>query len=267
MRVFFSIIRPVLGLWDELTDRFGAAKGDELAKIEQDAEQTIESEFAKLNPQELASLVGSLRERRKLVTTGAAYANEVVATSKQILTFGGAGIGLAAAFSRELATLPPALLAIIASAALFYLNLIALSLYTLFSYLWQARFRYPFLYFNKIGNTMPNFYYSALSPSTPRHTFQTAEEKLVAAELYAKDLEAFLRYMIPTRDAAKPAEDAAAKLWVDGNSRAARDELQQYFLLLSYQGYVNQYEVRLTNQFLYGLVSSAIAAGAFFLVG
>lgn len=261
-------IRPVRGLWDELTDRFGTAKREELAKIEQDAEQAIESELAKLKPEELAALAVSLRERRKQVTTGAAYANEVVATSKQILTFGGAGIGLAAAFSRELATLPPALLAIIASAALFYLNLIALSLYTLFSYLWQARFRYPFLYFTKIGNTIPNFYYSAISASTPRHTFQTADEKLEAARLYAMDLKAFLSYMIPPRaEDEKPVADTAAKLWIEGNARAVRDELQQYFLLLAYQGYVNQYEVRLTNQFLYGLVSSAISAGVFFWIG
>ena len=33
-----------------------------------------------------------------------------------------------------------------------------------------------------------------------------------------------------------------------------RDELQQYFLILSYQGYVNQYEVKMNNQFLYGLI-------------
>jgi hypothetical protein len=116
------------------------------------------------------------------------------------------------------------------------------------------------LYFSRIGNALPYFYYRAISPDTPRTIFQTAEEKMLSAKLYAKDLKSFVQYMVPPpvpvgQDASQETESLKA----DRKRRIARDDLQQYFLLLSYQGYVNQYEVRMNNQFLYGLIASAIA--------
>jgi hypothetical protein len=250
-------LRIVQGFWDELSGRFPHLYGEQLDKIESETEAAIESLLSILSADQLKKLLETIRERRSLVYTNAAYGNEIVSTSKQILAFGGAGIGLVAAFAHNLADLPSALLKLIGIAALFYLDLIALSLITILQFVWLTRFRYPFLYFRRIGNTTPFFYYQAISPKVPRSTFQTAEEKYLAAQLYGEDLIKFIRHLIP-----EPSDGSA-----EGDCRSedrlmrkvVRDELQQYFLLISYQGYVNQYEVRMNNYFLSGLMASIVA--------
>ena len=159
-------------------------------------------------------------------------------------------------------------------AVLFYVDLIGLSLYTIFGFTWQTRFRYPFLYFRKIGNTVPFFYYQAVSPETPRSMFQTTDEKIFAADLYAEDLVRFLQHIVPEMKLGGK-RNASEDRFIDSETpqaeenpelrlkrRMVRDELQQYFLLISYQGYVNQYEVKMNNQFLYGLIASVGAAAA-----
>lgn len=249
------------GFFDELTDHFGRCYRTELEALESRTEIKLDQRISGLDSNGLDSLISSIREQRQLVSTGAAYGNEIVSTSKQILAFGAAGIGFTAAFSRDLASLPPAFLKLVGIAALFYFNLTALSFFTLFGFLWQTRFRYPFLYFARIGNTRRYFYYRAISPATPRTIFQTAKEKMAGAELYADDLLAFFEHSLP----GKPEQQTPDRVNEPGIQRkrmAVRDELQQYFLLLSYQGYINQYEVRMNNQFLYGLISSLVAAGA-----
>ena len=251
--------RLFFGFFDELTDRFGTHYAGKLDALETATETRINKELEGLDPAQLAELTKSTREQRKLISTGAAYGNEVVSTSKQILAFGAAGIGLTAAFSKDLATLPTPLLKLIGVAAIFYLNLSILALYTLFCFLWQTRFRYPFLYFSRIGNAVPYFYYRAISTETPRTVFQTAAEKMIGASHYANDLVDFVRYLRPpTKDSDGGGAEGTAAL--DCARKQARDELQQYFLHLSYQGYVNQYEVRMNNQFLYGLIASVAAA-------
>ncbi len=138
-----------------------------------------------------------------------------------------------------------------------------LSLITILEFVWITRYRYPFLYFKRVGNTIPFFYYQAISPEVPRSEFQTIKEKLLASELYGKDLINFVRHLIP-HSAETP--ENAAEINVRLQRREVRDELQQYFLLISYQGYVNQFEVRMNNGFLYGLfgaILSAITVGIF----
>lgn len=277
-----AIIRAFRGFVDELTDRFGSHYSETLDAIEQQADKELDDLLSQLSPKQIQELLDTIRARRSLITSGPAYQNEVVSISKQMLTFGAAGIGLTVAFAKDLSNLPPLFLRAIGVAGIFYLNLIALSLFSIFVFLWQSRFRYPFLYFRKIGNAVPFFYYQTLSPQTPRSTFQTAEEKCTAAKLYADDLLSFLHHLLPemptdglSNDAhgtpvpSADAKSAAACKTGDAQERerrlkrrVVRDELQQYFLVIAYQGYTNQYEVRMNNQFLYGLISSAIAAAA-----
>jgi hypothetical protein len=251
----------VRGFLDEVTQRFARQCGPELQILEADASGELDAALTGLSKDQLDNLLVTIRARRGLLSVGAAYGNEVVATSKQILAFGGAGIGLAAAFLQKLAEVPPPILKGVAFVALFYGNLILLSLYIIFSFAWQARFRYPFLYFRSIGNTSPFFYYQAISPDTPRSMFQSAAEKLFAADLYAKDLIRFVRYHV--KDLVPPATATTSPSAVDAAAaqrRVVRDEIQQYFLILSYQGYVNQYEVQMNNHFLYGIIGAAFAA-------
>src|ERR1700687_1291018 len=167
----------LLGFFDELSSRFSSKYGSAVEAIEDEAEGKIDSILARISPAELEELLKTVRDRRGLVSVDAAYGNEIISISKQILSFGGAGIGLAAAFSHNLAELPVFIVKSMGVAILFYANLIGLSLFTIFGFIWQSRFRYPFLYFRRIGNTVPFFYYQAISPETPRSIFQTAAEK------------------------------------------------------------------------------------------
>jgi hypothetical protein len=259
--------RAVQGFIDELVNRFGRDHVLALHKIEDHANSEIDALLSTLAANELEELLTTIRARRGLLSVGAAYGNEVVATAKQILAFGGAGIGLAAAFLQRLTEVPPEILKVVAVVALFYGNLVLLSLYIIFSFAWQARFRYPFLYFSRIGNTVPFFYYQAISPDTPRSMFQSGPEKELSAKLYASDFVRFVRYHVPGLTASQngnpdstggtSSKDSAL---LEAKRLIVRDEIQQYFLILSYQGYVNQYEVRMNNDFLYGLIGATVAA-------
>jgi hypothetical protein len=261
-----------LGIYDELTNRFGRDYAAALENLEDGANSDLDRLLAELTEAELDFLLTTIRARRGLLSIGAAYGNEVVATSKQILAFGGAGIGLAAAFLQRLSEVPPFILKTVAVVALFYGNLILLSLYIIFSFSWQARFRYPFLYFKRIGNTVPFFYYQAISPDTPRSLFQTKDEKGKAAMLYATDLVKFVRYHV---DSVKSEQEVAPDSADDSSPvrpsllrakrRIVRDEIQQYFLVVSYQGYVNQFEIKMNNHFLYGIIGAI--AGALLIAG
>jgi hypothetical protein len=257
----------VRGILDELNNRFARDYAAALQELEDGANTKLDDLLGELSEEELDYLLTTIRARRGLLSIGAAYGNEVVATSKQILAFGGAGIGLAAAFLQRLSEVPPFILKTVAVVALFYGNLILLSLYIIFSFSWQARFRYPFLYFKRIGNTVPFFYYQAISSDTPRSMFQSGEVKYKAASLYASDLVKFVRYHV---DSVVSEEDVAADSADDSSPvrrsllrakrRIVRDEIQQYFLVVSYQGYVNQFEVKMNNHFLFGVIGATLGA-------
>jgi hypothetical protein len=258
---------PFSGIYDELTNSFGRDYAAALENLEDGADRDLDKLLAELSEEELDYLLTTIRARRGLLSIGAAYGNEVVATSKQILAFGGAGIGLAAAFLQRLFEVPPFILKTVAVVALFYGNLILLSLYIIFSFSWQARFRYPFLYFKRIGNTVPFFYYQAISADTPKSMFQSGAVKYEAAKFYQDDLVKFIRYHV---DSVRSEEEVAPDSADDGSPvrssllrakrRIVRDEIQQYFLVVSYQGYVNQFEIRMNNHFLYGITSATAAA-------
>lgn len=257
----------LLGILDEFRHRLRKQHGAEIDRIEAETEANVENCLAGLNRDELASLLEIVQTRRAMVDVNPAYSNEVVNISKQILSFGVAGLALAAALFRDLQNLPTGVLRLVGIIALFYLNLMLLSLFIVFIFLWQTRFRYPFLYFKRIGNTVPFFYYRSISPQTPRDVFQSAGQKLDAMRLYADDLVRFVAYFSQAVQGHVPAltpPDKTPQLAKEGLTYMLKDELKQYFLLLAYQGYVNQYEVRITNYYLYGLIGSCGAVVATF---
>jgi hypothetical protein len=128
--------------------------------------------------------------------------------------------------------LPGGLQKAIVIAGIVYFELVLVSLLVLFFYLLQARFRYPFLSFERISNTWPWFYYASVSPEVPRAPVQTPRERFLAACLYGKDLVRFANNAVGETE-----------------QEELRVEIQQYFLLLAYQGYVHQFSLRLTNIF------------------
>ncbi len=104
-----------------------------------------------------------------------------------------------------------------------------------------------------MGNAIPYFYYRAMSANIPYWFFQTKDNKMKAIEIYLNDLKKFTKYTV---ESVGDAQNEESENNLNALKRQAKDELQQYFLLISYQGYVNQYEVRINNYFIYGIVGS-----------
>lgn len=184
-------------------------------------------------------LADRFKDRRERLSLSTGITDQIIGICQQILAFGAGGIALAVPFLDKVASLSPGLQKALALASLFYGELIGLSLVVLVLYVMQARFRYPFLYFEKIGNTWPYFYYSSISPETPRSAFPLPAFHRQGGLLYARDI---LRF--------------AQRTLTETHQDRARNELQQYFLLVAYQAYVNQFSLRLANCFLYGLVGA-----------
>jgi len=75
-----------------------------------------------------------------------------------------------------------------------------------------------------------------VSPDVPRWPVQFPRQVFRGASLYAQDLARFADRVVKETD-----------------QEELRLELQQYFLLLAFQGYVNQFSLRMTNLFFYGI--------------
>jgi hypothetical protein len=189
--------------------------------------------------EEPSDIVDRLRARRSNLSLTSDINSEIVGVCKQILTFGAAGFGLSVGFSDKLVLLHPNLQKSIVITGISYLELMMVSIVVLIYYLLQARFRYPFLHFRLIGNAWPYFYYASISPEVPRSPLQLPGTVRKGAKFYATDL---IHFADRTIFESKPHE--------------LRNELQQYFLLLSFQGYLNQFSLKLTNLFLYGLIGT-----------
>jgi hypothetical protein len=184
-------------------------------------------------------LTERIRKRRSALSLASDINTEVVGICKQVLAFGAAGLGLSLGFADKLVLLPVGLQKAIVIGGIVYFELVLVSLLVLFFYLLQARFRYPFLSFEHIGNTWPWFYYASVTPEVPRAPLQSPRKRFLAACLYAKDLVRF-----------------ASRAVAETDKEELRVEIQQYFLLLAYQGYVHQFSLRLTNIFFCGVVGS-----------
>jgi hypothetical protein len=191
----------------------------------------------------LKDILARIHARRDKLPLSSDITNQVISVCGTLLGFGAAGIGLSVGFADKIRQLTPLAQKIIVAAGIVYSELAAVSLMVLVLYMIQARFRYPFLYLKKTGNTWPWFYYATISPDVSRRAVQTNDELLAAARHYATDFIAFANKVI--------GETPGDEL---------RNELQQYYLLIAYQGYVQQFSLRLTNLFFYGLIASIGAA-------
>jgi hypothetical protein len=98
------------------------------------------------------------------------------------------------------------------------------------------------LYFRNIGNAKPYFYYASISP-VPRRPIQFAKARFAASSSYAADLVTFTR-----------------SSFTETEKQQLRNEFQQYFLLMAYSAYVQQFSQRLTNLFFYGFVGAVASA-------
>ncbi|HLZ42703.1 MAG TPA: hypothetical protein VKQ11_17175 [Candidatus Sulfotelmatobacter sp.] len=198
-----------------------------------------------LDPDRLKSYMEIARYRREKVPLKTDITDQIISICQQILGFGAAGLALAVGFLDKVKAFSVPLQKAIAVAGIFYFELIGLSLTVLVWYMLQAHFRYPFLYFKKIGNAPPYFYYASITP-VPRSPIQFAKSRFLAASSYAKD---FLKF--------------TQVAFTETDEQRLRDEFQQYFLLMAYSGYVQQFSQRLTNVFFYGLFGAITSALAF----
>jgi hypothetical protein len=187
-------------------------------------------------------IIDVIKARREKLALTSSTTDQIVGICKQILAFGAAGLALSVGFSEKLHTLNTGIQKVIVLTGIFYVELVVISLVVLVCYLLQAHFRYPFLYFKKIGNAWPYFYYASVSREVSRFPIQTARKRVLAGKKYAED---FVRF--------------AERCLNETPKDRLRTELQQYFLLISYQGYVQQFSLRLANLFFYGFVGAALS--------
>jgi hypothetical protein len=193
-------------------------------------------------PPPTADFIEVIKGRREKLALTSSTTDQIVGICKQILAFGVAGLALSVGFSDKIHSFSIPVQKLIVLGGVFYVELVLLSLVVLIWYLLQAHFRYPFLYFEKIGNAWPYFYYSSISRTVNRSPIQTARTRVEAGTSFAKD---FVKF-----------SEACLKETPEQRLRA---ELQQYFLLVSYQGYVQQFALRLANIFFYGFVGAAVS--------
>jgi hypothetical protein len=197
---------------------------------------------ADTQPTEPSTLIDIIKSRRERLALSSSTTEQIVGISKQILAFGAAGLALSLGFGEKFHTFTTNFQKLIALTGIFYIELVLVSLITLIWYLLQAHFRYPFLYLKKIGNSWPYFYYGSIDRKVSRFPLQTAKTRVADGARYAED---FLRF-----------SEVCLK---ETPRERLRAELQQYFLLISYQGYVQQFALRLSNLFFYGFAGSVVS--------
>jgi hypothetical protein len=187
-------------------------------------------------------LINIIKGRRERLSLSSGITNQIIGICQQILAFGAAGVALTVGFIDKIKQFSVLVQKSLAIVGIFYSELVFMSLLVLIWYMLQARFRYPSLYFENIGNAWPFFYYATITPVT-RAPIQTARQRFAASATYAIDFANFTEEVLN--------EDPKGRL---------RAELQQYFLLMSYQAYVHQFSLRLASIFTYGLIGAVSTA-------
>jgi len=217
------------------------------SQIEKVADLCIAAHItAKIDLSTDTKLLDSIKARREKLSLSSGITTPIIGISQQMLAFGGAGIALTIGFIDKVRRFEPIVQKSLAVVGIFYSELILLSLVVLILYMLQARFRYPSIYFDKIGNAWPFFYYAGITPVS-RNPLQSSKTRFDASVAYATD---FVRFCDRVLD-----ETSQDRL---------RFELQQYFLLMSYQAYVHQFALRLASLFMYGFIGAVAAAGVMF---
>src|SRR5689334_20455 len=215
-----------------------------LEKIEAEAEDFLNHAVAHLStPHQRKAVCLSIKDRRDKLALRTGITDQIISICQQILAFGAAGLALTIGFIDKVRLFSPGVQKALTVGGIFYTELVLISLLVLILYMLQARFRYPFLQFTKIGNTWSSFYYASISSRVPRSPIQTAHQIILADTLYALDLAKF-----------------AMKCVTETPEEKLRNDIRQYFLLISYQGYVNQFSLRLANLFFYGFFGAIVGA-------
>jgi hypothetical protein len=232
-------LEPVIASIEEAAANHPSFPGA-MQAIERLVDPMIDAMLQTLNDEKQKALLELIKKRRAGLSLSSSTKTEIVGICKQILAFGAAGIGLSIGFSDKFSAAAPQMQKTIVVGGIFYTEIMLVSLIVMILYTMQARFRYPYLYFDKIGNAWPYFYYASISEGTPRWPWHLKSQLVKGGKLYAEDYLHFAHRVV--------SEDTTGEL---------RAELQQYFLLVSYQGYAHQFSLRLVNTFFYGF------AGAF----
>jgi hypothetical protein len=191
------------------------------------------------------AFIDRVTDRRKNLHIKPEFTPQVVGVSQQILAFGMAGLGLVVAFGTRLGDVAPFWQSVIKAAFLIALDLTAISFIVLVWFFVQARSRYPFLFLKRMGNAPPFFYYETLNRSWHFRPLSGSTGIFRSNRNYLGDFSKF------------------AKTLVDEDQdpiQRARYELQQYYLLIVYQGFLDQYEMQLEHIFLYCSVSGVLSA-------
>jgi hypothetical protein len=219
--------------------------------IEQKASECVDSlisssvgpdEGPDKHPSKATDIADVIKSRREKLALTSSTTEQIVGICKQILAFGAAGLALCVGFVDKIHAFNAPTQKLVVLVGIFYVELVLLSLVVLIWYLLQSHFRYPFLYFKKIGNAWPYFYYSSISRNVSRSPIQGASTRAKAGTAYAEDFVKFSRSCLK-----------------ETPNERLRAELQQYFLLISYQGYVQQFALRLANMFFYGFVGAFVS--------
>lgn len=168
----------------------------QIAELERQADeyvsQVVHEFVASVESKDVDDLITRIRERRKNLSLSSSSQEQILGISKQILAFGGAGLAASIAVVSSKAMVGGTTIqTILALVGIFYLDLVIVSLIVLTMYLLQSRYRYPFLYFSKIGNTWPGFYYASISNEVPRNALATQTQQFRGARLYAEDFAYF----------------------------------------------------------------------------
>ena len=217
------------------------------APIENEADAFLRERVNQVALKDVKDWIDSIKGRREKLSLSSGITSQIVSICQQILSFGAAGLALTVGFMDKIKQFTTTVQKLLAIVGIFYFELILLSLLVLIWYMLQARFRYPSLYFEKTGNAWPFFYYAAITP-VARSPIQTSTARFDAAVSYASDLVKFTDLTL--------GEDPHSRL---------RVELQQYFLLMSYQAYVHQFSLRLASIFMYGFVGALFTASGLFI--
>lgn len=230
---------------EKLGDK-GLSYDEKIQLIDNECNRYIDkiiSKFCKSkSPQELEDIKNQISDYRKNLGLNTGITEPIIGICRQILAFGAAGFALSLGFLDSLDDFNITPKKYIAIAGIYYLQLMVVSIYILILYISQARFRYPFLQFEKIGNSWPFFYYATISNKVPYGVFQSKKSSLLANILYARDL---LRYV--------------GNATSDNTIARIKKELLQHFLLISLQAYLHQQSLKLANSFIYGFAGATIA--------
>jgi hypothetical protein len=143
-----------------------------LSEIEDPANTYVENLVAEaatsLSDDQIEKLCDRIRVRRQALPLSSSSREQILGISKQILAFGGAGLAAALATANNIRNAGETIQSILALVGILYLELTIVSLVVLIIYMLQARYRYPYLYLEKIGNAWPFFYYAFYMPGLPR---------------------------------------------------------------------------------------------------